>query len=239
MLIDVGGEEESGSRLAVEGNDVVVADLVPARDGNPRSRRDSTALTVVEIDLDARHDGLPIYRVVHRRIWTGVRHTILHDQLADLARNAWKASWVVVDATGIGAGLASFLKSNLGRRHGKHPAIPVVPFVFTAASKSRLGWDFLGLIDSGRFKDYTLAHDCHPEPAKDPRAKHVQSSDAITAEYYAQLQATTYEVLNGPGNTLRWSVPAREGHDDLVISASLCAVLDGLDHRPRIARGVS
>ncbi len=63
--------------------------------------------------------------------------------------------------------------------------------------------------------------------------------DPITAEYLAQLRSTTYEVLNGPGNTLRWSVPARDGHDDLVISAALCAELDRLDHRPRIARGVS
>ncbi len=61
----------------------------------------------------------------------------------------------------------------------------------------------------------------------------------ITADYYAQLRATTYEVLNGPGNVLRWSVPARDGHDDLVISAALTAVLDGLNLRPRIARGVT
>jgi hypothetical protein len=34
-------------------------------------------------------------------------------------------------------------------------------------------------------------------------------------------------------------VPARDGHDDLVVSAALCAALDQLDHRPRIARGSS
>jgi len=36
---------------------------------------------------------------------------------------------------------------------------------------------------------------------------------------------------------LRWGVPERDGHDDLVLSAALCAVLDRLDHRPRVARG--
>ncbi len=63
--------------------------------------------------------------------------------------------------------------------------------------------------------------------------------DPITADYHAQLRATTYEVLNGPGNVLRWSVPTRDGHDDLVISAALTAVLDGLNLRPRIARGTT
>ena len=201
LLIDVGGEEEAGaSAIALAGT---------------AGRRDSTALTVVEVDTAGRADGLPTYRVVDRRLWTGVRHTALHDQVVDLARSTWRASWVVVDATGIGAGLASFLKASLGRGG---PPVEVVPFVFTSASKSRLGWDFLGLIDAGRFKEYA-------------------DDDPVTAEYHSQLRATTYEVLAGPGNLLRWSVPVRDGHDDLVISAALCAALDGLDHRPRIARG--
>ena len=236
LLLDVGGEEESG------GDQRTVADLVSARSD---SRRDSTALTVIEIDLDARAGGQAVYRVVDRRIWTGVRHTALHDQLVDLARNVWKASWVIVDATGVGAGLSSFLKANLGARRGSQPGIQVVPFVFTAASKSRLGWDFLGLIDSGRFKEYAdhrlvgVDRAC-PEPVERVSTRDSESirdCDPITAEYYTQLRATTYEVLNGPGNMLRWSVPARVGHDDLVISAALCAELDCLDHRPRIAVG--
>lgn len=154
-----------------------------------------------------------------------VRHTALHDQLVDLARSVWRASWVVVDATGIGAGLASFLRASLDRRDGPHAPARVVPFVFSAASKSRLGWDFLGLIDAGRFKEYASDAD---EPS---------SRGHATALYEAQLRATTYEVLRGPGNVLRWSVPARDGHDDLVMSAALTAELERLDPRPRIALG--
>jgi membrane protein YqaA with SNARE-associated domain len=45
--------------------------------------------------------------------WTGVRHTALHAQLVHLARDVWRASVVVVDATGVGAGLASFLAATL------------------------------------------------------------------------------------------------------------------------------
>ncbi len=199
-------------------------------------------MTVVEVDLDTRADGLPLYRVVDRRLWTGVRHTALHEQLVELARETWKASWVVVDATGIGAGLASFLGSSLGRRRKGQPTVHLEPFVFSAASKSRLGWDFLGLIDGGRFREYAPGPDCHPEaePTVSSRAKSrdlAKDVQSVTAEYYRQLRATTFEVRNGPGNLLRWSVPARDGHDDLVVSAALCAALDRLDHRHRIARG--
>jgi hypothetical protein len=154
-----------------------------------------------------------------------VRHSALHEQLVDLARTVWRASWVVVDATGIGAGLASFLAASLGTRSGPHPAVRVERFVFSAASKSRLGWDFLGLIDTGRFKEYASDADEATERGQ------------ATALYEAQLRATTYEVLRGPGNVLRWSVPARDGHDDLVVSAALTAELERLDPRPRIAHG--
>ncbi len=209
MLIDVAGEEEAGSG--------------PLAYGSAR-RRDSTALTVVEVDVASRKDGRAMYRVVDRAQWTGVPHSELHDTLVDLARRVWHARQIVIDATGIGAGLASFLTASLARR-GSLPGIEVIPFVFTAPSKSQLGWDFLGLIDSGRFVEY------RDDGNRDGDAAHV------TRLYQAQLRATTFEVLPGPGNLLRWSVPERDGHDDLVISAALTAVLDRRDLRPRIASG--
>ena len=148
-----------------------------------------------------------------------MRHAALHTQLVDLAREVWRASVVVVDATGVGAGLASFLAAALGeRRTGR--VVPVAPFVFTAASKSALGWSFLALIDAGRFKEYA------------------DDGDALTRLYRSQLAATTYETPPGPGKPLRWFVPPARGHDDLVVSAALAATLDDADWRPRTARGV-
>jgi hypothetical protein len=205
LLIDVAGEEEAG--------------------GGPASfrsgRRDSTALTVVEIDVS--QGARPVYRVVDRLAWTGAKHTALHDAIVKLARETWKASAVVVDATGIGAGLASFLGASLSRR----PAIQVIPFVFTQASKSALGWDFIALIDAGRFADYR-----DDSGSGTPEA-------ALTARWWSELQETTYETAPGPGKLLRWSVPANRGHDDLVMSAALTAVLDQIDWRPRRAVGSS
>jgi len=209
MLIDVAGEEEAGSGPLAFRSD---------------RRRDGTALTVLEVETGTREDGRAVYRVVDRQQWFGVPHRELHDTLVDLARRVWCARQVVIDATGIGAGLMSFLKGSLaGRPEG--PAIDVIPFVFTAQSKSQLGWDFLGLIDSGRFLEYRDDSDGVDDAAQ------------VTRIYRAQLSATTFEVAHGPGNLLRWSVPERDGHDDLVISASLAAVLDRLDLRPRVARG--
>src|SRR5215217_6087714 len=126
--------------------------------------------------------------------WTGTRHTELHATIVHLARVVWRASTVVVDATGVGAGLASFLAASLSGR-GNGPPIQVLPFVFTQASKSALGWDFLGLIDSGRFKEY-----------RDDSASGTPEG-RLTASYWEQLRATTYETLPGPGKVLRWQMP--------------------------------
>jgi hypothetical protein len=202
MLLDVAGEEEDLAH--------------PGRTYQPDARRDSTALTVVRV---VNGEPLPRYEVVRRYLWTGVRHTALHRQIVDLARNVWRALALVVDATGIGAGLASFLEETLGTR-------VVVPFVFSQSSKSRLGWDFLGLVDSGRFKDYAIDPD-----ETDPEARE------LATIYWNQVAACRYQVRPGPDRVLSWSVPDARTHDDLLISAALAARLDSHDWRPRTARG--
>lgn len=198
LLLDIAGEEEQGGELT----------------SFSTSRRDSSALTVVEIEQC--HDGRPRYRVVDRRAWTGIRHTELHAHIVHLATTIWKAGWIVVDATGIGTGITSFLETSL-----RGSGVRVVPFTFTAASKSALGWNFVSLIETGRFLEYA------------------DDGDDLTQEYYAQLAATEYSVRGGPGNSIQWGVPTAVGHDDLVLSAALTAALDELDPRPRIAIGTS
>ncbi|HEU5329109.1 MAG TPA: hypothetical protein VFU78_13520 [Thermomicrobiales bacterium] len=155
---------------------------------------------------------LPDYRVVDRRVWTGARHTDLHATLVDLARNHWHARAVIVDATGVGAGLTSFLAATLGEH-------VVRPFIFSAASKSDLGWRLLALIDSGRLKDY------------------VPDGEPDTALFWRQLEACAYEVRPGPGKLLAWGVDDARTHDDLLLSLALAGTLDDLDWRPRVARG--
>lgn len=187
LLVDVGGEaEEHGAR------DAALRRQAP--------HRDSTALTIVAIDPGG---PLPRYRVVARRWWTGRPHHKLQGAIARLAE-AWGAIRVVVDATGLGAGLASFLRQRLGAR--------VRPFVFTAQSKSELGWGFYGLCASGRFQDYAALPGDHPEAA-------------AQAQFWREVAAADYAV-EGDARRMRWGVADPAVHDDLLISAALCATLE-------------
>ena len=199
LLIDVAGEDEG-----IAG---------PDGDGELASKgRDSTTVTVIRVDLDTLSDPIikaPTYRVVQRHSWTGVKHTTLYSAIRAIA-DTWHARHVVIDATGVGAGLASFLDKALPGR--------VIPFVFNSATKSKLGWDFLSIIETGRFKDYA-------------------DMDSHRAAFQLQMANCQLEILPGPNRTMRWSVPdgTRDPgtgelvHDDYILSAALCAVLDDLE----------
>ncbi len=195
LTVDVAGEDEGKKVPGEEG----AGELM-------HPGRDSTAATVFEVDLSTLANdaaGAPTYKVVRRHNWIGERHTRIYNTLRELV-NHWGARYVVIDATGVGAGLASFLERAFPGR--------VIPFQFTQQSKSRLGWGFLAVVETGRYKDYAP-----PD-----------------GEYWRQLRHTQHQVQEGPGKILTWSVPdgTRDDltgamvHDDLVISAALCAVLD-------------
>lgn len=179
----------------------------------------------------------PRYRAVKRRLWTGVGQASLYAQVKALAEK-WQPRKIVIDATGLGAGLASFLEAGLGRNG------TVIPFVFTQKSKSDLSWAFLAVVDGGRFQDYVVS------VKKAETAAEAGSDDnALQAEFVRQLSHCQMEIMPGPERRLRWGTPdgAREYagarddttgsplHDDLVISAALCAALD----RMRWGRGES
>jgi Terminase RNaseH-like domain len=207
LLVDVAGQDENAPAPGEEAGALA----------NPK--RDSTAMTVVEIDL-SRVDAIdpyemigPIYRVVDRCEWIGVAHTQLYGQLRALFEH-WQASYMVVDATGVGAGLASFLDKALP---GK-----VIPFVFSSSSKSKLGWDFLSIIETGRFLDWKAPRDGR----QDERS-----------EFWRQVDLCELKIYPGPERRIAWGVPdgTRDPvtgelvHDDLLISAALVAQLEGLD----------
>lgn len=191
ILVDVAGESEE----RVEGA------LLRQR----QPRKDSTALTIVEIaDLQM---GMPRFLVMDRYYWTGTPHPQLYGAIVHLAQ-IWAVTRVVVDATGVGAGLASFLRRTLGPR--------VEPFVFSASSKSDLGWGFLGICSSGRFQDYR--DDGGPE----------------WRQFWREVEAADYEVVDGPNKRMRWGVADSTVHDDLLMSAALVAVLDQEQRSPHL-----
>ena len=163
---------------------------------------------------------LPIYRVRRRWQWIGVSHTRLQAEIRAIAME-WQARALVVDATGVGAGLTSFLERALPGR--------VIPFVFSRVSKSKLGWDFLGVVDSFRWQEPVF-----DDLPGDDQLKYQN-------EFFKQLAACQFEVKADHAHSMAWQVP--EGsrdpesgdllHDDWVLSAALCALLDQQDwHLP-------
>jgi hypothetical protein len=210
LLVDVGGEQAFKNADLSASGQTSFAYLLAGQ--SSATRQDSTALTVVEVDLGSLEDAgvnAPTYRVVFRKLWTGVRHSLLYGQIKALAE-FWQAQRILIDATGVGAGLASFLGRSLGEGR-------VIPFTFSARSKSDLGWGFLSVIETGRYKEYQSG------PLNPPELNQLQET------FWQQARACKSQVLPSPGQLLRWGTPdGSPVHDDLLISAGLCAALDGL-----------
>ena len=59
--------------------------------------------------------------------------------MVDILNNVWHCSRIVVDATGIGEPITSFLQKSMGSR--------VTPFKFSQKTKSEAGFDLQALLD--------------------------------------------------------------------------------------------
>ena len=163
-----------------------------------RPKQDSTVVTIGELLYldDGFGSKLPSLRVVEHYWWTGKPHTEIFSRLVHLLKNLWGCRRVVVDATGIGAGVAAFLRKNLGTSIVK-------PFTFTARSKSDLGFDLLAAINSGRL--HTYKPDGSPE----------------SHEFWSQISKARSTVR--PNQTINFFVDPSQGHDDFLTSLALLA----------------
>ena len=179
-------------------------------DRNPR--RDSTVVTVGELDFDAADPftGEPQVRIVEHAWWTGVSPASLYSQLVDLMKRVWHCRRVVVDATGLGQGNAGFLEHSLGTS-------VVEPFIFTSQSKSRLGFDLLAAINGGRLKMY----------ATDGSQEY--------QEFWRQIERAM--AYFRPNRTMNFLVEPQRGHDDFL--SSLALLVRAAQHTPRVAHGRS
>jgi hypothetical protein len=209
----------------VAGIDVAGEDEEDPASGDQRvnPRRDSTVMTIAWAE-DARVDERvvePTFRVVCHYVWRGTRHRELYPRVLELVRSVWHCDRVVVDATGVGGGLAAFLAAALGPR-------VVMPFVYTAASKSALAYDFLAAVNGGRFKLYAEGTD---DGANDTRR-----------ELLRQASAARYSTR--ANQAMAFFVPESVGHDDLLNAAALVvqarrvgAVREGVGRRVRRGEG--
>lgn len=191
LLVDVGGQDEMS--------------LNPNELDNPA--RDSTAATIIEISPESIPLlQKPTYRTVNRRKWTGQKHVVVYQHIVAMME-LWHFQYIVIDATGVGEGLWSMLDARYGEQR-------VIPFKFTEQSKSELGYGFLAVVETGRYREYSPMDDTFLE----------------------QCEKCRSEARPGASRSLKWGVPdtARRAdgqylHDDELLSAALCAQLDALE----------
>ncbi len=176
----------------------------------PNPRRDATVVTIAEVDTSVFDDinREPALRVVEHYRWVGRKHPELYAQLVDILKNVWHCKRISVDATGVGEPVASFLRKALGSK--------VVPFTFTAQSKSELGFNLLAAVNSGRLKVYKA-----------------DGSDEYKEFMYEMEKARSFYR---PSQTMNFFVPDSLGHDDFLMSLGL-VVEAGRGFVPRSARG--
>ena len=192
--IDLAGEKEE--EMSLRGASVT------------KQPQDSTVITIGELDFPPPLQQ-PSLKVVEHYSWTGIPHSQLYPQIVDILKK-WHCQRIVVDATGIGQPVASFLKAQLGSR--------VIPFTFTQRSKSDMGFELLSFINSVRLKIYD--QDGSPE----------------YKELLFQLEHAKAQYR--PNQTMNYYVDPVEGHDDFLMSLALLAQ-GARDFKPRLAKGGS
>jgi hypothetical protein len=166
--------------------------------------RDSTVITIGELDSASPSK----INIVELYSWTGLRHPDLYPRFIDLVKNVWHCRRVVIDATGIGQPVASFLKNELGSR--------IVPFVFSPSSKTRLAFNLLAAINSGGLKM------CAADNSEEYR------------EFWSQMDNA--KSFYRPNQTMNFFVDPADGHDDYLMSLALL-VEAGNGYQTREAKG--
>ena len=175
-----------------------------------KPRQDSTVVTIGELDFSLCDEvqKQPRIYIVEHYWWTGRKHAEVYPQLVDILKNVWHCRRVVVDASGVGQPVSSFLRAALGTR--------VSPFTFTAQSKSGLGFNLLAAINSGRLKMYA------------------GDGSAEEQEFWFEIEKAKSQYR--PSQTMNFYVDPAQGHDDFLMSLALL-VEAASQYEPRGARG--
>ena len=180
--MDVGGEERLDPHA-------LSSTLARPRGG----RHDSSVFTVGRVHFDELN--VPCVYIVHQQCWTGRTHREQYAAVLELME-AWNVRTLVIDATGLGEGLASLLIDRFGAER-------VRAFHFTQSSKAHLTFQFLGLVNGGRLK----------LPARASAPAHIYET------CWQQLCLARYR-LPAPDLLTMYVDPA-DGHDDFLMSLAL------------------
>jgi hypothetical protein len=187
---------ESEAKIYVAGLDLAGEAEVTDEPGMTLRGRDAAVLTIAEVSYPADDVIInePRIEVVEHYSWVGRKHPELYRELLHLLKNTWRCSRVVIDATGVGEGVASFLRTALGNR--------IEPFKFTQASKSALGFNLLAAVNSGRLSLYR------------------GDGSADYRELMFELERA--RSISRPNRTINFLVDPSDGHDDYLMSLALC-----------------
>ena len=166
---------------------------------------DATVLTIARVESPAS-DGALACRVVAQREWRGAPYASVLGEVRALDR-LWRFERVSADATGLGAPLVAQLRPQLAARLDE--------VVFTAASKSALGYALLAAARTGRL--------ALPRDDGSPEASRCREELAAC------------EASLASGGRLAWGND--RGHDDYVVSLALCLRAAESAGAPRVALG--
>jgi hypothetical protein len=167
--------------------------------------RDAVALTIASVDLSAMQTlQAPIFRLVHRELWTGLNHLVVFGKVLRLADH-WRPQHIIVDATGVGEGLWAMLD--------KHYPTRVIPVKFSAQVKSEIGYRFLAMIETGRVRD------CCPTAEVDKQYA-ACVSEVLTGPQHTLRWGVPEGTRDEDGALI---------HDDIVMADALLAEADMLE----------
>ncbi len=202
-VIDVGGQDEATTDP--------VAQLT-----NPK--RDYTTVTIFDAELT---DSQPYYKAVNVLMLHGKRHfesspgNPSATEQIETFLNHWQVAHTIIDETGVGEGVQSWLASRFPNR--------VTGYKFSRLTKAALGSMFISLVENGRFQYWQ---------------SEMVYDDAWW--FFTQAAACGYEIKIGGDieRDMSWSVPNNHKtdtpsgkeltHDDRILSAALIAAADEL-----------
>ena len=205
-------QRQQKSKVYVAGIDIAGESEVIETQMLTRPGRDATVITIAEVIVptDDSINKDPYVNIVEQYAWIGRKHSELYPQMVNILKNLWDCNRIVVDATGIGEPIASFLRQALGAR--------VTLFKFTQKTKSEMGFNLLAAINSGRLKLY----------------KQDGSDDYRELMFELGKAKSIYR----PNQTLEFYVNPSDGHDDYLVSLAL-VVEAAARYVPRKASGLS
>ena len=214
--------------------DVAGSDEVQAKDKRAHGfsdRRDATVVTICEVILPngKKYDAKNfVWKVVNRRLFRNVPTDLLEkENCGDI--DLWKPRRIFIDHSGLGAMLSDILVTKYKTK--------VCPIDITAANKTKMAWDFLAMVDTGRW----LEHKGNEidvlksgfKPGKE-RYEILKEPELLQQMFYRELRACRIEPTGNPSNVswgvkdgTRDQVTGRYLHDDLVMSAAMSVFENG------------